>query len=308
MNKNTVYQQIFNELPQKVRPFFSQGKVADYIPALAQVSATKFGAALSFLDGTDYTIGDFSENFSTQSISKAFSLALALKDYGDDVWNHVGLHLAASSFNSLAPLEEAGGTPRNPFTNAGAIAMIDYHLSKDRKYISNLLKFIQVISGNKDIHYDQSVALSEKQTGNKNMAIAYLMKSGNILQNPVEEVLDTYFLQCSLAMSCIDLSKAFLFLVNNGVLPDNNTRILTELQCRRLNAMLLMFGAYNGAGDFVFRTGLPGKTGVGGGIISIAPRKASIAVWSPALDKYGTSVAGLKALELIIEGCALHIL
>ncbi len=308
MSKRELCQQIFNQLPQKVRPYFSQGEVASYIPALSQVPATKFGASLSSINGESCFIGDCAENFSTQSISKALCLALALKNYGEDVWNHVGRHLSTSSFNSLAPLEQAGGTPRNPFTNAGAIAMVDYHLTRDKNYSENLLQFIHFLSGNDKITYDQSVAASEKETGNRNKAIAYLMKSCNILHNPVNDVLDTYFLQCSLSMSCNDLSKAFLFLANRGVVPEKGEQILTPLQCRRLNAMLLMFGAYNGAGDFVFRIGLPGKTGVGGGISVIAPGKASITVWSPALDEYGTSVAGLNALETIIHGCNLHIL
>ncbi len=299
MTNNNFYQQIFNQLPTKVYPCFSQGNVASYIPALAQIPTTKFGAALSLLNGETCAIGDAAENFSTQSISKAFCLALALKKYGDDVWNHAGRKLSADAFNSLIPLEKSGGTPGNPFTNAGAMAMIDYHLSRDGEYLHNLLTFIRFISGNSKIDYDRAVAISEKETGDKNMAIAYLMKSCNILQNPVEKVLDTYFLQCSLAMTCNDLSKAFLFLANNGTMPETGQQLISPLQCRRLNALLLMFGAYNGAGDFVFRTGLPGKTGVGGGIIVIAPAKGSIAVWSPALDGYGTSVAGLAALEVI---------
>ena len=301
-------QAIFDRLPERIKPYLDKGKVADYIPALRLVSPDKFGIVATYLDGTVYQAGDSSEQFSLQSISKIFPLILALRSMGDEFWHHVGRRLSAKAFNAITPLDEAKGTPRNPFTNGGAIAILDVLLSLNSNYTKELLAFARQLTGNDAIDFDLTVAASEKKTGHRNAAIALILKSYNVLKNQVDDVLDTYFTQCSLAMSCKDLSRAFLFLANRGRDPFTDTQILTPLQSRRINALMLMFGTYDAAGDFVFRIGLPGKSGVGGGLLVIVPEKMTIAAWSPGLDEYGTSVAGFRALELLIETTDISIL
>lgn len=301
-------QALLDSLPDAVQPFTSQGKVANYIPALGLVPPNKFGIATTEVNQTCCLAGDADEYFSLQSISKVFALTLALKLIGDDIWGCVERRLTTKAFNAIAPLEESGGSPRNPFTNAGALAMVDLLLTHDRHYPSKLLEFAQQLSGSPTIEFDFEVSGSEKSTGHRNASIAYFLKSCDVVNNKVEEILEAYFIQCSLAMSCRDLSRALLFLANRGRDPFTDTQILTPLQCRRLNALMLMFGTYNAAGDFVFRVGLPGKSGVGGGLSVIVPGRMSIAVWSPSLDEFGTSIAGLKALELLIDTADLNIL
>lgn len=301
-------QQIYDQLPERIKPFLIEGKIADYIPALAAIPTNKFGAASTTIDGMEYHCGDAFESFSIQSISKIFALIIALQKIGDSIWDTIGRKLAAKAFNAITPLEEAHGTPRNPFTNGGAIALVDKLLSEGVDYTSELLKLVHQLSGNANIGFDDEVALSEKKTGHRNIAIAQILKSYGVIKNPVEEVLDAYYTQCSLAMSCADLSRSFLFLANRGYHPINKNICITPLQSKRINALLLMFGTYDAAGDFVFRIGLPGKSGVGGGIVAIVPGSSAIAVWSPSLDKYGTSVAGLRALEFITETSDLSIL
>lgn len=300
-------QALFDSLPQQVYPYLSRGKVADYIPALRSVPREKFGIAATTLTRQTYQAGDAGEQFSLQSISKVLALVLALKVIGDDVWESVGRKLTTRSFNSISPLEEAGGTPRNPFTNAGALVIVDRLLSVDRNYPAKLLGFIRALAANDAIDFDRDVARSEEETGHRNIAIAQFLKSYGILHNDVDDVLAAYFLQCSLAMSCLDISRVFLFLVNKGGDPCTGAQVITALQCRRVNALMMMFGTYDGAGEFAFRIGLPGKSGVGGGLAVVVPGRMSLAAWSPSLDETGTSVAGLKALEILTDKGGLSI-
>lgn len=303
-----IDQSLFDSIPEKVKPYCSEGKTADYIPALGRISPEKFAIVATQIDDTTYQAGDFNEPFSLQSISKVFALTLAIQIFSDQIWEKVGRRLSARPFNSVIPIEEFGGLPRNPFTNEGAIAITDLLLTRDKEYTKSLLSLVHKVTGNPDISFDNSVALSEKESGHRNIGIAHFLKSYGIIKNPVEMVLETYFLQCSLAMSCKDLSQAFVYLANRGVDRVSNISVLSPKQTRHLNAFLLMFGTYDAAGDFVFKIGLPGKSGVGGGIVAIVPGRMSIAVWSPGLDEHGTSVAGMKALELLTEEKELNIL
>nr|WP_319393273.1 glutaminase [uncultured Desulfobacter sp.] len=298
----------FKTLPEKMNEFIHLGKVADYIPALGLVPREKFGIAVSSMDGEYHEAGDSRDRFSLQSISKLFAVIMALQFLGDEFWRHIRLKLTSSAFNAISPIEAAEGMPNNPFTNGGAIAIVDLLLSCNRRYLDDLIAFSRQVSGNPDIDFDPAVAESEMKTAHRNTAIAEFLKSYGVIRNEVKDVLRAYCIQCSLAMSCLDLSRALLFLANSGRAPGDREKILTPLQCRRLNALMLMFGTYDAAGDFVFRVGLPGKSGVGGGISAIVPGRFSIAVWSPALDEHGTSVAGLKALEMIVREMDISIL
>jgi glutaminase len=293
------YQRILDEIFDEVKPFTKKGQVADYIPKLASVPLNKFGMVVQTLTGKMFSVGDAEEYFSIQSISKIYCLALALRFVGEEkIWQRIGKEPSGNPFNSLIQLEYEHGVPRNPFINAGALVLVDIILSYSKDAYNMILDFIRDQSNNKYINFDMEVAASEKSAGYRNAALANFLKSFNNLDNIVEDVLQTYFLLCSLRMNCIDLAKSFLILTNHGVSPWSGKQILTKSQAKRINALMLTCGTYDAAGDFVYRVGLPGKSGVGGGIVALIPGKLSVSVWSPGLNCSGNSLAGTKALEL----------
>ncbi|MBU1344565.1 MAG: glutaminase [Proteobacteria bacterium] len=293
------FRQILEEIHEEVKPVITQGKVADYIPMLAAVPLKKFGMAVQTLDGKLFTIGDAEEHFSIQSISKAYTLTLALQFVGEEMlWKRVGREPSGNPFNSLVQLEYENGIPRNPFINAGALVLVDIILSHSKNAGQTILEFVRERSDNSNINYDKEVAASEKSTGFRNAALANFLKSYGNLHNTVEEVLDTYFLQCSLRMNCIDLARSFLVLANHGLSPWSGKQILTKSQAKRINSLMLTCGTYDAVGDFAYRVGLPGKSGIGGGIIAFIPGLLCVSVWSPGLNSNGNSLAGTLALEL----------
>ena len=292
------YQRILEDIAQAVQPEFGKGKVADYIPALAKVSPRKFGMAIETLAGERFAWGDAEERFSIQSISKAFTLTMAFALEGERLWQRVGLEPSGNPFNSLVQLEYEKGIPRNPFINAGALVLTDVLLDHYASPKAAVLEFVRKLAGLDDIYYDYDVARSEAETGYLNTALANFMKSHGNIHQEVERVLDVYFHQCSIALSCRELARAFLLFANHGALPGNGERILTMSQSKRLNALMLTCGFYDEAGEFAFRVGLPGKSGVGGGIVAIVPNELAIAVWSPELNEHGNSQVGIMALEL----------
>ncbi len=280
-----------------MQPFFGRGKVADYIPALARVRPDQLGIALQTLDGQTAVAGDSEIRFSIQSISKTFTLALAFALEGNDLWKRVGVEPSGNPFNSLVQLEFENGKPRNPFINAGALVVTDVlcrHYDDPKSVILNL---IRSLAGSDDISFDEEVAASEKATGFRNQSLAWFLKSCGNLHSDVDTVLDVYFHQCSIAMNCRELSRAFLFLANHGVHPYTGEAMLTRSQAKRLNAILLTCGFYDQAGEFAFRVGMPGKSGVGGGVAAFIPGELAVAVWSPELNEHGNSVVGMQVLE-----------
>lgn len=298
MQKSLDFENILKRIYHEVRPYTHKGKVASYIPALANVPEDKFGMAVTLLNGQEYKIGNADEPFSIQSISKVLTLTLSLEENGDNLWKRVGREPSGTSFNSLVQLEYENGIPRNPFINAGAIIITDSIYKGYELTINNILEFTRKISGNKNIDFDEEVAESEKEFGDRNRALAYFMRSfGNFTHN-VESVLDVYFHQCSMRMSCLDLSRTFLFLANAGYSPIAQNQVIDARQVKRINAVMSTCGLYDSVGEFAYWVGLPGKSGVGGGIVAIIPGHLSVAVWSPALNQSGNSVAGTKALEL----------
>jgi glutaminase len=218
---------------------------------------------------------------------------------GDRLWRRVGREPSGSAFDSIVQLEFERGVPRNPFINAGAIAVTDAILSgyKPREALGEILRFIQFITEDSSIMIDEAVAASEQQTGFRNVPLANYMKSFGVLDHPVEYVLGVYFHNCAIAMSCRQLAMAGRFLTHLGRNPATGLTVVQPERARRINALMLTCGHYNGSGEFAYRVGLPGKSGVGGGILAIAPDKASIAVWSPGLDANGNSHLGRVALE-----------
>ena len=293
-----MYQTILEEIEQGVRSCLGQGRVADYIPALARIAPDKFGMAVRTVEGEIFSVGDAAEMFSIQSISKVFTLTMALQFEGDELWKRLGREPSGNPFNSLVQLEYENGIPRNPFINAGALVLADVVLSHTGDAKTAILDFVRALCGNLTVEYDLEVARSERDWGDRNAALAHFLKSFGNLDNDVDAVLDAYFHQCSLAMTCLDLAKAFQYLAHGGVNPLTGERLMTASQTKRTNALMLTCGVYDAAGDFAYRVGLPGKSGVGGGIAAVMPGHWCVAVWSPGLNAHGNSLAGTQALEL----------
>ncbi|EEY46288.1 glutaminase B [Vibrio mimicus] len=293
---------ILASILDEVRPLTGQGQVADYIPALAKVPSDKLGIAVFTNQGEVITAGDAEEGFSIQSISKVLSLTLAMGLYQpDELWSRVGKEPSGQAFNSLIQLEMEQGIPRNPFINAGAIVVCDMLHSRLSAPRQRLLEFVRQLSGEPLIAYDKVVAASEMMHSDRNAAIAYLMRSFGNFHNEVIPVLHNYFHACALKMNCVELAKTFSYLANKGVSVVTGETVITPTQSKQTNALLATCGLYDGAGEFAYRVGMPGKSGVGGGIIAVVPGEMTIAVWSPALDQSGNSLAGTRALELLAQ-------
>jgi glutaminase len=294
---------IVQEIAEEMRGQADRGKVASYIPELARVDPNHFGIAVVAADGTIAEAGDFDTPFSIQSISKVFTLTLALGKAGDRLWNRVGREPSGNPFNSIIQLELENGIPRNPFINAGAIAVTDVILSghAPRAELGEILRFVREAAADDSIFIDEYVAQSEKRTGFRNIALANFLKSFGVLENPVDNVVGTYFHHCAIAMTCRQLAMAGRYLAHSGRNPNTGYNIVSAERARRINALMLTCGHYDGSGEFAFRVGLPGKSGVGGGILAVAPGKASIAVWSPGLDAAGNSQLGRMALEKLAQ-------
>ena len=290
---------IVSEIVAEMRTRKDRGTVATYIPELANVDPDHFGLAIVDVAGNVFSGGDCAAPFSIQSISKVFTLTLALGRIGDRLWRYVGREPSGNRFNSIVQLEHELGVPRNPFINAGAIAVTDVILSgrQPRETLGEILRFVQFLADDGAVSIDKDVAASEKRTGFRNAALANYMKSFGVIANPVEHTLGVYFHHCAISMTCEQLARAGLFLSCNGVNPLTGLSVVSAERARRINAMMLTCGHYDGSGEFAYRVGLPGKSGVGGGILAIAPGKASIAVWSPGLDEAGNSHLGRIALE-----------
>ena len=276
-----------------------RGKVANYIPSLGRIDPAHFGIAVVTADGAIHTGGDADETFSIQSVSKVFALTLALGKIGGDLWKRVGVEPSGSAFNSVVQLEAERGIPRNPFINAGAIVVSDVVLGggEPREAIGDLLRFVRFLSGDDSVFIDSDVANSEAATGFRNVALGNYMRSFGNMEHRVDDALKVYFHQCAIAMSCRQLAMAGRYLMLEGMHPDTGRAVVTAQRARRILSLMLTCGHYDGSGEFAFRVGIPGKSGVGGGILAIVPGKASIAVWSPGLNHRGNSKLGSEALE-----------
>ncbi|MEH3086112.1 MAG: glutaminase [Xylophilus ampelinus] len=301
------YQSILDDIAEAIRPQLGQhGKVADHIPALAQVPVERFGIALRTRDGEEAWAGDAREAFTIQSVSKLFALTLAMRYLGDELWQRIGREPSGDPFNSLVQLEFEQGIPRNPFINAGAIAVSDRlasHGDADAEVLSLLSSLCD-----EALQVDEEVARSELDAGYRNLALASLMKDFGKIDNPIPQVLEAYFRQCSIRMDCLQLARAAGYLCRRGGHPYRpDEEVVTDRQARRLNALMLTCGTYDAAGEFAFRVGLPCKSGVGGGIVAVVPDRLSLCVWSPALDENGNSFLGMQALEMFVAKTRLSV-
>ena len=300
------FQPLLEEIVATLRPELGRaGQVANYIPALARVPAAQFGIALRTCDGIEAHAGDSTTLFSIQSISKLFTLTLGMRKMGEALWERIGREPSGNPFNSLVQLESEHGVPRNPFINAGAIAVTDRLVSVCNPK-AEILALLSSLCG-EPVSFDEEVAASEAATGFRNVALANFMKSFGRLDNDVGPVLDAYFHDCSVRMSCLQLARAAGYLCRDGAHPFTAEQILTERQARRVNALMLTCGTYDAAGEFAFRIGLPCKSGVGGGIVAVVPDRLTLCVWSPALEPSGNSLLGMKALELFAAKSGLSI-
>lgn len=292
------YPTILQEIHQDLKDFPSIGKVTTTIPELAKVNPDKFGIHLTTIDGNDFGIGDSEEKFSIQSISKALTVALAFSFLDEKIWKRVGVEPSGTAFNSLIQLEYEKGIPRNPFINSGAIVIADMLVSCLKNPKDDFLSFIRMISGSSTIDYNYAVAQSEKDTRFRNAALANFLKSFGNIENDVDEVLDFYFHQCSIEMTCQELAHSFFFFANEGKTKDG-AQILTKSQVKRLNALMQTCGFYDESGEFTYKVGLPEKSGIGGGIVALYPKVFVVATWSPKLNKKGNSELGMHALEAL---------
>ncbi|MBD8495436.1 glutaminase B [Pseudomonas syringae] len=290
-------QDLLNEILDEVRPLLGQGKVASYIPALGEVRPDQLGIAVYSNSGEVFQAGDAQTPFSIQSISKVFSLVQAIQHSGEEIWERVGHEPSGQPFNSLVQLEFERGKPRNPFINAGALIICDINQSRFAAPSLSMRDFVRRLCGNPKVISDAKVAESEYQHRSRNAAAAWLMKSFGNFHGEVENVLRSYFHHCALSMNCIDLARAFGFLANEGFCTHSGEQILTARQTTQLNSIMATSGLYDEAGNFAYRVGLPGKSGVGGGIVAVVPGRFSVCVWSPELNAAGNSLVGMAALE-----------
>ncbi|WP_106794931.1 glutaminase [Aquimarina sp. Aq78] len=291
------YQQILNEIKSEFSSISYTGKVASYIPELAKIKPDKFGMHLHCINSGHYNFGDNNERFSIQSISKVFALTMAMSLLDDELFKRVDVEPSGDPFNSLVQLEYENGVPRNPFINAGALVICDVLISLLKNPKKDFLNFIHKITGNTDIDINPKVFQSEKTYSYRNAAVLNLMKSFGNIKNDIETVLDFYIFQCSIEMSCKELSTAFMIYANSGKRLFDNEQILSSRKVKRINAIMQTCGFYDEAGEFSYRVGLPGKSGVGGGIVAVHPGQYAVAVWSPPLNPKGNSELGMLALE-----------
>ena len=275
-----------------------RGAVASYIPELASVDSKQFGMSVVMANGQSFSVGDAATRFSIQSVSKVFTLALALGRLGDQLWSRVGREPSGLPFNSILQLEHERGIPRNPFINAGALVVTDAILTghQPREVLGELLRFVRAAAGDDDIHINKAAAKSEAEHGARNLSLAHFMQAQGNFHNPPEMTCGTYFHQCAIEITCEQLARAGRFLIGA-----NGPRLISQSNVRRINALMLTCGHYDGSGEFAYRVGLPGKSGVGGGILMIVPNKASVAIWSPGLNAQGNSQLGTEAAKKFAE-------
>lgn len=302
------YKKILKEIEEEIQPFLSEGKLPNYIPALSLQNESDFAMSIITLDAEEYHTGCFEKAFSIQSISKVFAFTLALDKYGKELYKRVGHEPSGNPFNSLVQLEYEKGIPRNPFINAGAIVTIDTLVSiYGSNTFQEILDFIKKASNCPSLNYDKEIFNSELSNGFRNFALINMMKSFDNIKNEIDLVIETYFKQCSIMMNTKQLAKAMLYLANHGINPITKEVTITSPQAKRINSLMLTCGHYDASGDFAFKVGLPGKSGVGGGIVAIIPKKMALCVYSPKLNAQGNSLVGTKALELFTTKTGLSI-
>lgn len=291
---------LLNNIIKSNKKYTNFGQVASYIPELKNANAEDLGICIIDKDNNIYYAGDYKKKFTIQSVSKTIILAMALMD--NDwayVFSKVGMEPSGDPFNSIMKLEtDDTKKPCNPMINAGAIvttSLIKGTTLKEKE--ERMLAFFRKIAKNDNIKINQAVYESEKLTGDRNRAMAYLLKNDGVINGDVEEILDLYFKQCSIEIDCVDLARIGLIFANYGIDIETGERVISENVSRMVKTFMVTCGMYDASGEFAIKVGIPAKSGVGGGIMASVPRKMGIGVYGPSLDKKGNSIAGIKVLE-----------
>ncbi|MGL6105165.1 glutaminase A [Romboutsia sp.] len=292
------------------RKYTNYGQVASYIPELKNAKRDDLGICIIDKDNNIYKAGNCDTKFTIQSISKPIVLAMALMDNDwSYVFSKVGMEPSGDPFNSIMKLETNDSKkPSNPMINAGAIVTTSLikGASVEEKE-ERMLKFFRKLANNDTLDINYEVYKSEKTTGDRNRAMAYLLKNDGFVQGNVEEILDLYFKQCSIEVDVVDLARIGINLAMYGVNIENNERLLSERVSRMVKTFMITCGMYDSSGEFAIKVGIPAKSGVGGGIMASVPNSMGIGVYGPALDKKGNSIAGVKVLEELSHRYKLNI-
>ena len=292
------------------RKHTANGQVASYIPELKKANGDDLGICIIDKYNNTYCAGDYDKKFTIQSISKTIVLAMALMDNEwDYVFSKVGMEPSGDPFNSIMKLETNDTKiPCNPMINAGAIATTSLIKGKNLKdKEERMLSFFRKLAKNDSLQINKSVYESEKLTGNRNRAMAYLLKNDGVIEGDVDETLDLYFKQCSIEVSVIDLARIGLLFANYGIDIETGERVISENISRMIKTFMVTCGMYDASGEFALKVGIPAKSGVGGGIMASIPNRMGIGVFGPSLDKKGNSIAGLKVLEELSQRLSLSI-
>ena len=294
--------QLLEKVIKDCLPYTKEGKVASYIPELSKADPSDFGICIISKEGKIDCAGDFDKPFTMQSVIKPIILLLALEDNGTDKVNELcGVEATGKPFDAFNYSDRALTSEHiNPMINAGAIALCTLVNGKTySEKFDRLLALARKLSGNEALSVNEAVYRSEKETGNKNRALAYMLKAYGMINGDVETVLDTYFKACSIQATCRDLANIAAVLANHGLSAFTGEQIISESHARYVNAIMAICGMYDGSGKFALKVGVPAKSGVGGGIMACVPGRMGIGIYSPALDKNGNSIAGVKALEAL---------
>ena len=301
---------LLESLVEKNRHYGKEGNLASYIPALLRANPDDLGIAIVDLQGRKYFAGEYDKKFTIQSISKIVSLILALGDNGrENVFSKVNVEPTGDEFNSIVNLEKKDQKkPYNPMINAGAIVTTSliYGENQEDKF-QRILDFIRKATNNPNVGFNEEVYISEKETGNRNRALAYFMKSNGMLDGNIEEILDLYFRQCSIEATAMDMAMFGSVLANDGITPWSNERLISRENCRIVKTIMVTCGMYDASGEFAVHVGIPAKSGVGGGILATVPRRFGIGIYGPALDKKGNSIGGTHVLKDLSEELELSI-
>ena len=291
------------EITDEISSSDDWGEATRQIEPLSRVDTRQFGIAILTRNGDMVCGGDADTPFSIQSISKVFSLELVLEAHGDDLWDRVGRDPSGDPFNSVIDLERQKGHPRNPFINAGALIVVDMLLDSRApgEEVQAVVNFVERLLDGEDFGFDEEVAKSDDEAGSLNRAMLNISKHFGNVRNPVDKIMSAYVRQCAIELSCRQLARVGRFLMLDGADSAANRDLEAARRSRRILALMMTSGLYDGAGEFAYRVGLPAKSGIGGGILAIAPNTASIAVWSPGLDESGNSKLGTLALEMLTD-------
>lgn len=302
-------QQLIERLIEENALCYKNGKLADYIPELANVNPATLGVSLVDTEGKTYSAGDYTSKFTMQSITKVITLMLALMEKGfAEVFNHVGMEPTGDPFNSIIRLETIKpAKPLNPMINAGAIATVSLLSGNGEERINKILELVRRMSGNSSIQFNEKVYRSELQTGDLNRSLAYFMRNYRVIKGDVAEHLDVYFKQSSIEVTVKDIAQMAAVMANDGIDLVTGERIIPKETVRIAKTFMVTCGMYNASGEFAINVGVPAKSGVGGGIMAVAPHKYGIGVVGPALDEKGNSIAGLKILQSLSKELNLSI-